>query len=165
MDGLSVLQRLREAGVETPVLILTARSTWQERVAGIDAGADDYLPKPFQMEELVARVHAIVRRSTGKAKSAITIGPLTLDARLMRVSVDGARVELSPLEYRALAYLVYNAGRVVSGSELGEHVYGSGHERADNTLEVLLGRLRRKLGTGVIETRRGYGYIVGDEAK
>ena len=163
IDGLSVLQRLREADVETPVLILTARSTWQERVAGIDAGADDYLPKPFRMEELVARVHAIVRRSAGKARSAITIGSLTLDARLMRASVDGARVELSPLEYRALAYLVYNAGRVVSAPELGEHVYGTGHERADNTLEVLLGRLRRKLGAGIIETRRGYGYIVGEE--
>lgn len=165
IDGISVLQRWREADVTTPVLILTARASWRERVTGIDAGADDYISKPFQMEELIARLHAIVRRSAGKATSSISIGALTLDARLMRVSVDGARVSLTPLEYRAITYLIYNAGRVVAPHELNEHVYGIGQERGNNNLEVLIGRLRRKIGTPVIENRRGYGYIVGDEAE
>ncbi len=165
IDGISVLQRWREADVTTPVLILTARASWRERVTGIDAGADDYISKPFQMEELIARLHAIVRRSAGKATSSISIGALTLDARLMRVSVDGARVSLTPLEYRAITYLIYNAGRVVAPHELNEHVYGIGQERGNNNLEVLIGRLRRKIGASVIENRRGYGYIVGDEAE
>jgi len=165
IDGISVLQRWRDADVTIPVLILTARSGWRERVTGIDAGADDYLTKPFQMEELVARLHAIVRRTAGKATSSITIGSLTLDARLMRVSVDGARVSLTPLEYRALTYLIYNAGRVVAPHELTEHVYGIGQERGNNNLEVLIGRLRRKIGPSVIGNRRGYGYIIGDEAE
>ncbi len=160
LDGMTVLKRLRQAGVETPVLILTARASWSERVDGIDAGADDYLPKPFQMEELIARLHAILRRSAGKASSQVTIGPVTLDARQMRVSVEGASIALTPLEYRALAFLMYNADRIVSAHELGEHVYGVDGLREANTLEVLIGRLRKKLRVPLIETRRGYGYIV-----
>ncbi len=165
IDGISVLQRWREAHITTPVLVLTARSSWQERVTGIDAGADDYLVKPFQMEELIARLHAIVRRTAGKSTSTITIGPVSLDARQMRVTVDGTRIHLTPLEYRALAYLLYNAGRVVPPHELNDHVYGIGSERGNNTLEVLVGRLRRKLGAGLIETRRGFGYVVNGEAE
>lgn len=161
IDGITVLQRWREADVSVPVLILTARASWRERVSGIDAGADDYLAKPFQMEELVARLHALVRRAAGKTTSVIEVGRVALDARQMRVTVDGARVNLSSLEYRALAYLLYNAGRVVAAHELNEHVYGIGAERGNNTLEVLIGRLRRKLGAKLIETRRGYGYVVG----
>ncbi|MDH3668002.1 MAG: response regulator transcription factor [Paracoccaceae bacterium] len=160
LDGMTVLKRLRQAGVETPVLILTARASWSERVDGIDAGADDYLPKPFQMEELLARLHAILRRSAGKASSQLTIGPVALDARQMRISVEGSSVALTPLEYRALAFLMYNADRIVSAHELGEHVYGVDGLREANTLEVLIGRLRRKLRVPLIETRRGYGYIV-----
>ena len=163
LDGLTVLKRLRAAGIETPVLILTARGSWTERVDGIDAGADDYLAKPFQMEELIARMHAILRRSAGKASSNLTIASVTLDARQMRASVDGAAINLTPLEYRALAFLMYNAGRVVPPHELGDHVYGVDGLREANTLEVLIGRLRRKLGTPLIETRRGYGYIVAAE--
>ncbi len=160
LDGLTVLKRLRQAGIETPVLILTARGSWTERVDGIDAGADDYVAKPFQMEELIARLHAILRRSAGKASSTLTIGEVTLDARQMRASVSGSAVSLTPLEYRALAFLMYNAGRVVAPHELGDHVYGVDGLREANTLEVLLGRLRRKLKVPLIETRRGYGYIV-----
>ena len=160
LDGLTVLKRLRQNGIETPVLILTARARWTERVDGIDAGADDYLPKPFQMEELIARLHAILRRSAGKASSQLAIGGVTLDARQMRASVNGVAVALTPLEYRALAFLMYNADRVVPPHELGDHVYGVDGLRVANTLEVLVGRLRRKLGTPLIETRRGYGYIV-----
>lgn len=163
IDGITVLQRWREADVSIPVLILTARASWRERVSGIDAGADDYLAKPFQMEELVARLHALVRRAAGKSTSVIEVGRVALDARQMRVTVDGARVNLSSLEYRALAYLLYNAGRVVPAHELNEHVYGIGAERGNNTLEVLIGRLRRKLGAKLIETRRGYGYVVGTD--
>ncbi|MEO1494571.1 MAG: response regulator transcription factor [Pseudomonadota bacterium] len=160
LDGLSVLKRLRSAGIDTPVVILTARSSWTERVDGIDAGADDYLVKPFQMEELIARLHAVMRRSAGKASSQVTIGPVVLDARRMQVSVDGTPVSLTPLEYRALAFLIYNSGRVVPPHELGEHVYGVDGLKEANTLEVLIGRLRRKLGVPVVQTRRGYGYII-----
>lgn len=163
LDGLTILKRLRAAEIETPVLILTARGSWTERVDGIDAGADDYLAKPFQMEELIARLHAILRRSAGKSTSQLTIAGVTLDARQMRASVDGSSVNLTPLEYRALAFLMYNAGRVVPPHELGDHVYGIDGLREANTLEVLIGRLRRKLGAPLIETRRGYGYIVAPE--
>ena len=165
LDGLSVLKRWREGGMETPVLILTSRASWNERVTGIDAGADDYLPKPFQMEELIARLHAIIRRSAGKSTSAITLGPLTVDARQMKVMVDGVPVSLTPLEYRALTHLIYNAGTVIAPHELVEHVYGAGTDREANTLEVLIGRLRKKLGASLIETRRGFGYIIPEPDK
>jgi DNA-binding response OmpR family regulator len=168
MDGLSILRKWRQGGRDMPVLILTARASWTERVDGIDAGADDYLAKPFHMEELLARLHAILRRSAGKARSQLTAGALTLDARQMRISLDGMPISLTPLEYRALAYLMHHQGRVVPPHELGEHVYGIEEERDSNALEVLIGRLRRKLGVKLIETRRGYGYIIapsGDEAE
>lgn len=163
MDGLSVLKRWRAAGRRTPVLILTARGSWAERVDGIDAGADDYLPKPFQMEELVSRLRAIVRRSAGQASSVVAVGDVTLDERQMKVSVRGVPVTLSPLEYRVVTYLILHRGRVVSQQELDENVYGNDEGHDSNALEVLIGRVRRKLGAGLIETRRGFGYIVPEQ--
>jgi DNA-binding response OmpR family regulator len=160
MDGLSVLKRWRANGRSTPVLILTARGSWAERVDGIDAGADDYLPKPFKMEELLARLRSIIRRSAGHASSVVTSGDLILDERQMKVSVRGVPIPLSPLEYRLVAYLLLHRGRVVSQHELDENVYGHGEEHDSNALEVLIGRVRKKLGTELIETRRGFGYIV-----
>lgn len=160
MDGLAVLKRWRENGRTTPVLILTARGTWSERVEGIDAGADDYLPKPFQIEELLARLRAVIRRSAGRASSVLRIGDLTLDERQMRVSLRGVPVALSPLEYRLLAYLAHKRGSVVSQTELLEHVYGQDRAFDSNALEVLIGRLRRKIGADAIETRRGFGYLM-----
>jgi DNA-binding response OmpR family regulator len=163
MDGLSVLKRWRANGRRMPVLILTARGSWAERVDGIDAGADDYLPKPFQMEELVSRLRAVVRRSAGQASSVVAVGDVTLDERQMKVSVRGVPVTLSPLEYRVIAYLVLHRGRVISQQELDENVYGNDEGHDSNALEVLIGRVRRKLGTGLIETRRGFGYIVPEQ--
>jgi two-component system, OmpR family, response regulator len=163
MDGLSVLKRWRANGRRMPVLILTARGSWAERVDGIDAGADDYLPKPFRMEELVSRLRAIVRRSSGQASSMVSIGDVTLDERQMKVSVRGVPIALSPLEYRVVAYLMMRRGRVVAQAELDENVYGPGEDHGSNALEVLMGRVRRKLGVNLIETRRGFGYIVPDE--
>ncbi|HEY7607655.1 MAG TPA: response regulator transcription factor [Alphaproteobacteria bacterium] len=160
MDGLAVLKRWRENGRNTPVLVLTARGTWSERVEGIDAGADDYLPKPFQIEELIARLRAVIRRSAGRASSVLRIGDVTLDERQLRVTLRGVPLALSPLEYRLLAYLAHNRGRVVSQHELLEHVYGQDREFDSNALEVLVGRLRRKIGSDLIETRRGFGYLV-----
>jgi two-component system, OmpR family, response regulator len=164
MDGLSVLKRWRAAGRAMPVLILTARGSWAERVDGIDAGADDYLPKPFQMEELLSRLRAITRRASGKASSLISAGEVTLDERQMKVSVRGVPVTLSPLEYRVVAYLIRRRGRIVPPHELDENVYGPGEEHGSNALEVLVGRVRRKLGVDLIETRRGFGYTVPDRA-
>lgn len=165
IDGLTVLKRWREGGMAKPVLILTSRASWTERVAGIDAGADDYISKPFQMEELIARLHAILRRTAGKSTSTLAIGQVILDARRMQVTVDGVLQLLSPLEYRALTLLMYNAGRVVPAHELNEHVYGLGAERETNTLAVLIGRLRKKLGVELIETRRGHGYFIAGEGE
>ena len=162
MDGLSVLRRWRANGRRMPVLILTARGSWAERVDGIDAGADDYLPKPFRMEELLSRLRAIVRRSSGQASSVVTVGDVTLNERQVKVSVRGVPIALSPLEYRLVAYLLMHRGRVVSQAELDENVYGHGEDHGSNALEVLIGRVRRKLGVDLIETRRGYGYIVQD---
>lgn len=160
MDGLAVLKRWRANGRHMPVLILTARGSWAERVDGIDAGADDYLPKPFRMEELLARLRSIVRRSAGHASSLVSAGDVTLDERLMKVSLRGVPIVLSPLEYRVVAYLLRHRGRVVSQSELEENVYGHGEDHDSNALEVLIGRVRKKLGPGLIETRRGFGYLV-----
>lgn len=162
LDGLSVLRKLRAANKATPVLILTARGAWSERVKGIDAGADDYLPKPFQIEELVARLGAIIRRSGGQATPVLEIGDLKIDTRRLIVSAGGKAIDLSPLEFRALRYLVHNRGRVVSQGELGEHVYASENKSSSNALEVLVGRLRKKLGATTIATRRGFGYLVID---
>ena len=160
MDGLALLKRWREAGRSTPVLIVTARGTWSERVEGIDAGADDYLAKPFVMDELLSRLRAIVRRSTGRASSVITVGHIALDHRQMKVTANGVPVALSPLEYRLISYLLHHQGRVVSQLELTEHVYAQDYEHDSNAIEVLVGRVRKKLGSNLIETRRGFGYIV-----
>ena len=160
MDGLAVLKRWRANERHMPVLILTARGSWAERVDGIDAGADDYLPKPFRMEELLARLRSIVRRASGHASSVISAGEITLDERQMKVTRRGIPVSLSPLEYRLVAHLLRNRGRVVSQQELDENVYGQGEEHDPNTLEVLVGRVRKKLGADAIETRRGFGYLI-----
>jgi DNA-binding response OmpR family regulator len=164
MDGLSVLKRWRANGRRTPVLILTARGSWAERVDGIDAGADDYLPKPFRMEELLARLRSIVRRSAGHASSVVSVGDITLDERQMKVSVRGIPIAMSPLEYRLAAYLLLHRGRVVSQHELSENIYGQDDAHDSNAIEVLVGRVRRKLGSDLIETRRGFGYLVPETA-
>ena len=163
MDGLQVLKRWREGGCHCPVLILTARGSWKERVEGMDAGADDYLPKPFQIEELKARLRALLRRSAGHSQPVLEVGPVTVDTRQMLVSVDGIAVDLSPLEYRLVSYLVHNKGRVVSQHELTEHIYAQDFERDSNAIEVLVARVRKKLGADVIKTRRGFGYIVPED--
>lgn len=160
MDGLAVLKRWRANGRHMPVLVLTARGSWAERVDGIDAGADDYLPKPFRMEELLARLRSIVRRSAGHGSSVITAGEITLDERQMKVTRRGVPITLSPLEYRLVAHLLRNRGRVVSQQEIDENVYGHGEDHDSNTLEVLVARVRKKLGAEAIETRRGFGYLM-----
>ena len=158
LDGLSVLKRWREAGMTLPVLILTARDRWTDKVAGIDAGADDYLAKPFHMEELLARVRALIRRAQGMASPLLRCGPLELDTRSSRVAVDGQTVMLTSHEFRLLAYLMHRPGSVVSRTELTEHLYAQDFDRDSNTIEVFVGRLRRKLPPETIETVRGMGY-------
>ena len=158
LDGLSVLRRWREAGHTLPVLILTARDRWHEKVAGIDAGADDYLSKSFHMEELLARLRALIRRAQGLASPLLRCGPITLDTRSGRVTLGGQPVTLTSHEYRLLAYLMHRPGQVVSRSELTEHLYAQDHDRDSNTIEVFVGRLRRKLPPDAIETLRGLGY-------
>ena len=157
-DGLSVLRGWRGQGRTMPVLILTARGTWQEKVEGMDAGADDYLAKPFRMEELLARLRALIRRAGGQAAAELTCGPVSLDTRTGRVSVSGCPVTLTAHELRVLSYLMHHRGRVVSRTELTEHVYAQDFDRDSNTIEVFIGRLRRKLGVEVIHTERGLGY-------
>jgi DNA-binding response OmpR family regulator len=160
MDGLAVLKRWRASGRHMPVLILTARGTWPERVEGIDAGADDYLAKPFQVEELVARVRALIRRAVGHGSPILEAGPISIDTRQMRVMIDGAGIAISPLEYRLVTYLLHHKGRVVSPGELIEHLYGDDDARDANALEAVITRLRKKLGAEVIQTRRGFGYLI-----
>ncbi|MDE2016961.1 MAG: response regulator transcription factor [Hyphomicrobiales bacterium] len=160
VDGVSVLEAWRRAGKTMPVLILTARDRWSDKVRGIDAGADDYVAKPFHMEEVLARLRALLRRVAGHATSEIVIGPVALDARGGRVSVSGEPLKLTSHEYRLLSYLMHNAERVVSRSEIVEHLYDQDFDRDSNTIEVFVGRLRRKLGVDLIETVRGLGYRV-----
>ncbi len=158
LDGLSVLRRWRSEGVGTPVLVLTARDQWHDKVAGIDAGADDYLSKPFHMEELLARVRALIRRAGGHASPLLSCGPIELDTRSGRVSVQGLPVLLTAHEFKLLAYLMHHPGKLVSRAELIEHLYAQDHERDSNTIEVFVARLRKKLPAGLIETVRGLGY-------
>ena len=159
LDGLTVLKRWRQQGRETPVLVLTARGSWSERVEGIDAGADDYLPKPFQLEELLARLRSIIRRSAGRGSSVLKVGQVSLDERSMTIRIDDVPIDLSTLEYRLVAYLMHRRGQVVPQSELVEHVYGVDHQNS-NAIEVLVARVRKKMGGAFIETRRGFGYLV-----
>lgn len=161
LDGLTILKRWRKAGRQSPVLILTARGQWDERVEGIEAGADDYVVKPFRMEEVIARIRAIIRRSSGFASSRLEIGDLMLDTRSMQISRHGVPINLTPQEYRLIAYLAHQRGRVVSQSEITEHLYSQDFERESNSIEVLVGRVRKRLGNGIIVTRRGFGYMLG----
>ena len=158
VDGISVLEQWRRAGRNMPVIILTARDRWSDKVSGMDAGADDYLAKPFHMEELLARVRAQVRRASGHAKSEIECGPVRLDTKSSRVTCDGQQIKLTSHEYRLLAYLMHHSGRVVSRTELVEHLYDQDFDRDSNTIEVFIGRLRKKIPADVIETVRGLGY-------
>jgi two-component system OmpR family response regulator len=165
VDGVAVLQGWRRAGKTMPVLILTARDRWSDKVGGFDAGADDYVTKPFHIEELLARVRALLRRAAGHATSELVCGPVRLDTRASRVVVDGNPVKLTSHEYRLLAYLMHHQGRVVSRTELVEHLYDQDFDRDSNTIEVFVGRLRKKLGVEVIETVRGLGYIAAAPEK
>jgi two-component system OmpR family response regulator len=158
MDGITVLKKWRAAGRAMPVLILTARDTWHEKVAGIDAGADDYLAKPFHMEELLARLRALIRRAGGHASAELSCGSLTLDTRASRATVDGQALTLTSHEYRVLAYLMHHRDQVVSRTDLVEHIYAQDFDRDSNTVEVFIARLRKKLPQGMIETVRGLGY-------
>lgn len=162
LDGLSVLKRWRAAGRAFPVLILSARGAWTEKVDGIEAGADDYLAKPFEIGELVARVRALVRRAGGHSTSVLSVGKLTLDTVRMSVAIDGAPQKVSPLEYRLLDYLAHQRGRTVSAGELADHLHGTDGAGDANAIEALVARLRRKIGRDVIETRRGFGYTLSE---
>lgn len=163
MDGISVLEAWRRADRNMPVILLTARDRWSDKVAGMDAGADDYVAKPFHMEELLARIRAQVRRAAGHARSEIECGPVRLDTRSARVTCDGQIVKLTSHEYRLLAYLMHHNGRIVSRSELVEHLYDQDFDRDSNTIEVFIGRLRKKIPADLIKTVRGLGYRLGDE--
>ncbi|WAJ26687.1 response regulator transcription factor [Antarcticirhabdus aurantiaca] len=165
MDGISVLERWRRDGRKMPVLILTARDRWSDKVQGIDAGADDYVTKPFHVEEVLARVRALIRRAAGHASSEIHCGPLRLDTRASKATLNGAPLKLTSHEYRLLSYLMHHLGQIVSRTELIEHLYDQDFDRDSNTIEVFVGRLRKKIGLDVIETVRGLGYRMqaGDE--
>ena len=160
IDGLTLLRRWRETGLATPVLVLTARGSWHEKVQWIDGGADDYVAKPFRIEEVLARLRALMRRAAGHVSPELTAGSVTLDPRLARVTRDGAVVKLTSHEFRLLSYLMHQRGRVVPQSELIDHLYAQGSDRDSNTVEVFIGRLRRKLGAAFIETVRGLGYRI-----
>lgn len=165
LDGLTVLRRWRRQESLMPVLILTARGSWAERVEGFDAGADDYLAKPFHMEELLERLRALLRRSTGLGPSSMTYGSVTLDIRRMQVTRDGWPIKITLLEYRMLHYLMHHRGRVVSQFELSEHIYSQDFEGDSNAIEAVIGRLRKKLKVDVIETRPGFGYLIPDQER
>jgi two-component system OmpR family response regulator len=159
MDGLRVLEDWRRGGRRFPVLLLTARDRWSDKVQGFDAGADDYVPKPFHMEEILARLRALVRRAAGHTTSELACGKVRLDTRTGRVSVDGNPIKLTSHEYRLLSYLMHHQGRVVSRTELVEHLYDQDFDRDSNTVEVFVGRIRKKLGVDLIQTVRGLGYV------
>jgi two-component system OmpR family response regulator len=161
IDGLTLLRKWREAGNAVPVLVLTARDSWHEKVQGIDGGADDYVTKPFRLEEVLARLRALIRRASGQTSPQIRCGAVLLDPRLAKVTLDGAPVRLTSHEFRVLSYLMHHRGRVVSQGELTEHIYAQDFDRESNTVEVFVARLRRKLGASFIETVRGLGYRVG----
>jgi two-component system OmpR family response regulator len=165
VDGLTVLRRWRDAGLAVPVLILTARGSWHEKVQGIDAGADDYLSKPFRLEELLARLRALIRRAAGQVTAELRHRGVSLDARSAKVTLHGEPVKLTSHEFRVLSYLMHNRGRVVSQGELTEHIYAQKFDRDSNTVEVFVARLRRKLGASFIETVRGLGYRIPEEAR
>jgi len=158
IDGLTLLRRWREAGLAMPVIVLTARGSWHEKVQGIDSGADDYVSKPFRVEEVLARLRALIRRATGQVTPELRCGGVALDPRAAKVTLDGAPVKLTSHEFRVLSYLMHHRGRVVSQSELTEHIYAQSADRDSNTVEVFIARLRRKLGASLIETVRGLGY-------
>jgi two-component system OmpR family response regulator len=160
IDGLTLLRRWRDAGLAMPVLVLTARGSWHDKVTGIDGGADDYVAKPFRLEEVLARLRALIRRAAGQVQPELRCGALVLDPRLARVTIDNAPVKLTSHEFRVLSYLMHHRGRVVSQAELTEHIYSQGFDRDSNTLEVFVARLRRKLGGSYIETVRGLGYRI-----
>ncbi len=161
VDGLTVLRGWRSSGLTIPVLVLTARGSWHETVQGIDEGADDYVSKPFRMEEVLARLRALIRRASGQLTPQLRCGPVALDPRASQVTLDGAPVKLTSHEFRVLSYLMHQRGRVVSQSELTEHIYAQDFDRESNTVEVFIARLRRKLGSSAIETVRGLGYRMG----
>ena len=161
IDGLTLLRRWRDEGIAVPVLVLTARGSWHEKVQGIDSGADDYVGKPFRLEEVLARLRALIRRASGQLTPQLRCGPVALDPRASRVTLDGAPVKLTSHEFRVLSYLMHQRGRVVSQSELTEHIYAQDFDRESNTVEVFIARLRRKLGSSAIETVRGLGYRMG----
>ncbi len=161
IDGLTLLRKWREAGQAVPVLVLTARGSWHEKVQGIDSGADDYVAKPFRIEEVLARLRALIRRASGQVTPLLRCGAVSLDPRLAKVTLDGTPVKLTSHEFRVLSYLMHHRDRVVSQAELTEHIYAQDFDRDSNTVEVFIARLRRKLGAPVIETVRGIGYRIG----
>ena len=165
VDGLTVLERWRTQGKTMPVLILTARETWSEKVSGFDKGADDYVTKPFNMEELLARLRALIRRSAGLATPLIDCGPIQFDTRSGRVTLEGMPITLTANELKVLSYLMHHLDRVVSRTELTEHIYDQDFDRDSNTIEVFIGRLRKKLGSGAIKTHRGRGYSLSPSEK
>jgi len=163
VDGLTLVRRWRDGGLAMPVLVLTARGSWHEKVQGIDSGADDYVAKPFRVEEVLARLRALIRRATGQVTPELRCGAVALDPRAAKVTLDGAPVKLTSHEFRVLSYLMHHRGRVVSQSELTEHIYAQSADRDSNTVEVFIARLRRKLGGTFIETVRGLGYRIESE--
>lgn len=163
IDGLTVLRRWREAGMKTPVLCLTARDTWRDKVEGLRAGADDYLGKPFESEELLARIEALIRRTHGRAAPHIQIGQIEIDPARRTVRYEGNDVDLTAMEFRALQYLAVNAGRVVSQDELIQHIYSQEVELTSNVVEVIISRIRKKLYPDLVLTRRGHGYLIGHD--
>jgi len=158
IDGLSVIKKWREKDISMPVLMLTARDSWTDKVAGIDAGADDYVAKPFHVEEVLARVRALLRRSVGKASTILSCGPISIDTKTSQAFVEGEAVKLTSHEFRLLSYFMHHQDKVISKTELTEHVYDQDFNRDSNTIEVFIGRLRRKLNTKLIQTERGLGY-------